>query len=195
MAKGGISGVGAAVAAAGLYLVYAGIRDVPVVDGLRQLVAGTIPTGRPATVTAVQLGTALGQAAGNTAATVAGFTRPVPGRIGDGFGVARPGGRKHKGVDMISPSGTPVLAALAGVVSGKGYGAGPGNYIQLRHEGAVETTKYFHLSNFAVSHGQRVTAGQTIGYVGSTGDSSGPHLHFEVWVNGAAVDPAAYLGG
>jgi len=174
---------------------------------LRALISGSLPAGTPAQPTAVSFsdasaagargGTQSGSTAGGIAGGAlagAGFIRPVPGSIGDGFGVPRPGGRTHKGVDIIAPAGTPIAAAAAGYVSGRGYDLGAGNYINLTHPGGI-VTKYFHQSRFAVSAGERVTQGQIIGYVGATGDASGPHLHFEIWINGQAVDPAGYIGG
>ena len=101
--------------------------------------------------------------------------------------------RFHAGEDIGAPSGTPILAADSGVATvipnnGNGYG----NYIIINHGGG-RTTLYAHMSAFAVSNGQSVTQGQTIGYVGSTGNSTGPHLHFEVRVNGATTDPKRYF--
>ena len=101
--------------------------------------------------------------------------------------------RFHAGEDIGAPSGTPILAADSGIATvipnnGNGYG----NYIIINHGGG-RTTLYAHMSAFAVSNGQSVTQGQTIGYVGSTGNSTGPHLHFEVRVNGASTDPKSYF--
>lgn len=193
-ARGGISGIAVTIGAAGLYLVYAGIRDVPVVEGLRELARGRVPAGKPPQTTQ----TVSSRDAGGTYTTAGGrVLMPVAGaRVGDGFGAARPAGRKHKGVDLIIGTGTPIRAALAGVVYRRGWDAGAGNYVDLKHPGATpDMTKYFHMSDFAVSYGQEVSQGQVIGYVGSTGSSSGPHLHFETWVGGSAVDPMRFLGG
>lgn len=101
--------------------------------------------------------------------------------------------RFHAGEDIGAPMGTPILAADSGLVTvipdnGNGYG----NYIIINHGGG-RTTLYAHMSGFAVSNGATVTQGQTIGYVGSTGNSTGPHLHFEVRVNGATTDPKSYF--
>ena len=97
-------------------------------------------------------------------------------------------GRMHSGTDLAAPYGSPVYAVADGVVSFVGPHGGHGNYIRLEHGGAIGTG-YGHLSRFAVSAGLRVRAGQVIGYVGSTGLSTGPHLHYEVFRNGASVDP------
>ncbi len=101
--------------------------------------------------------------------------------------------RFHAGEDIGAPSGTPILAADSGVATvipnnGNGYG----NYIMINHGGG-RVTLYAHMSAFAVSNGATVTQGQVIGYVGSTGNSTGPHLHFEVRVNGATTDPKSYF--
>lgn len=101
--------------------------------------------------------------------------------------------RFHAGEDIGAPSGTPILAADSGIATvipdnGNGYG----NYVIINHGGG-RTTLYAHMSGFAVSNGASVTQGQTIGYVGSTGNSTGPHLHFEVRVNGATTDPKSYF--
>ncbi len=124
------------------------------------------------------------------------FVRPVPGRITSGFGYRiHPilGTRRlHTGIDMGGGYGTPIKAAAAGRVILAAYYGGYGNAIILDHGGGI-TTLYAHQSRLAVSKGSRVDAGQTIGYVGSTGLSTGPHLHFEVRKNGTPVNPAPYL--
>ena len=90
------------------------------------------------------------------------------------------------------PNGTPIRAAKAGRVIMASYNGGYGNYTCVDHGGGLSTC-YAHQSGFAASTGQRVSQGQIIGYSGNTGSSTGPHLHFEVRVNGAAQDPMAYL--
>lgn len=98
--------------------------------------------------------------------------------------------RPHFGVDYSAPKGTPVFSIGDGVVTQKGYQGGGGNLIKIRHNSIYETT-YMHLSGFArgVNPGSRVTQGQVIGYVGSTGLSTGPHLDFRVYMSGRPVDP------
>jgi murein DD-endopeptidase MepM/ murein hydrolase activator NlpD len=101
-------------------------------------------------------------------------------------------GRMHEGIDLGAAYGTPIAAAAAGTVIYAGWMEGYGNLTVLDHGGGLSTA-YGHQSNIAVALGQQVTQGQIIGNVGSTGHSTGPHLHFEVRVNGAPVDPLGYL--
>lgn len=98
--------------------------------------------------------------------------------------------RAHKGVDFRAPTGTPIPAAGAGRVVARGYNRGHGNYVKLRHNGSFETL-YAHMSKFAkgVVVGTTVRQGQIIGYSGSTGMSTGPHLHYEIIKNGQHVNP------
>src|SRR3954469_8472559 len=122
------------------------------------------------------------------------FFRPVPGPIGDGFGWIPPG-RHHTGLDFPEPSGTPIHAGGVGVVSFAGFNTGGyGNLVVITHRLGFESW-YAHMSRIAASVGQRVSGGQTIGYVGSTGHATGPHLHFEVRHFGTPVDPNPYLLG
>src|SRR5690606_31812950 len=105
------------------------------------------------------------------------------------------GGRRgHNGVDLAQPTGTPVYATADGLVSRAERFSSYGNYIQIEHGGDLQT-RFGHLSGYAVTAGERVTKGQLIGYVGSTGRSTGPHLHYEVRVAGEAVDPTPYMVG
>lgn len=102
-------------------------------------------------------------------------------------------GRVHRGIDQGASSGTAIGAAKAGRVIFAGWQGGYGNLILVDHGGAVSA--YAHQSRFAVGQGASVSRGQTIGYVGSTGNSTGPHLHLEIRVNGSAVNPRQYLSG
>jgi murein DD-endopeptidase MepM/ murein hydrolase activator NlpD len=118
------------------------------------------------------------------------FVWPVGGTLTSTFGWRW--GRMHEGIDIGAPGGTPIAAAAAGVVIHAGWMGGYGNLVVIDHGGGIATA-YGHQSSIAVGSGQQVSQGQTIGYVGSTGHSTGNHLHFEVRVNGAAVDPLGYL--
>ena len=116
---------------------------------------------------------------------------PVPGQIGDPFGPR--GNRFHAGVDIIAASGTPVGAAAPGHVTWAGWLAGGwGNLVVVAHADGVRTM-YAHLSSIAVRLGERVATGDRVGTVGATGDATGPHVHLEVRVRGAAVDPRPAL--
>ena len=97
----------------------------------------------------------------------------------------------HKGLDISAPGGSPVLAAASGTVSKSYYSSSYGNYIVISHGGGL-MTGYAHMSSRMVSAGERVSAGQQIGKVGSTGISTGNHLHFEVYVNGSTTNPMNY---
>lgn len=121
-----------------------------------------------------------------------GLVRPVAGAVTSGFGwrfhpvLGFP--RYHRGIDIAAPQGTPVLAAMAGHVVSAGWAGGHGYRVQLAHPSGAKTS-YSHLSSVAVSPGRVVPAGVVIGSVGSTGLSTGPHLHFEVRRGGIAVPP------
>ncbi|HEX8485770.1 MAG TPA: peptidoglycan DD-metalloendopeptidase family protein [Sphingomonas sp.] len=117
---------------------------------------------------------------------------PVAGRVTSNFGMRNHPLlgflRMHKGLDIGAPHGTPIHAAMDGIVASAGRNAGYGNFVKLTHSGGL-ASGYGHLSRIAVASGTRVRAGQVIGYVGSTGMSTGPHLHWEVWRHGASVNP------
>jgi murein DD-endopeptidase MepM/ murein hydrolase activator NlpD len=115
---------------------------------------------------------------------------PVSGPVTSGFGMRW--GRMHEGIDIMCSTGTPVRAAAAGTVIYAGWLGGYGNLVVVDHGGGLSTA-YAHNSSFASSVGQSVAAGQVVSYSGNTGNSSGPHVHFEVRVNGSAVDPLGYL--
>jgi Peptidase family M23/Putative peptidoglycan binding domain len=122
------------------------------------------------------------------------FIRPLPGPIGDGFGFIPPG-RWHTGLDFPAAKGTAIHASGVGVVSFAGINTGGyGNLVVVTHRLGFETW-YAHMSRISASAGQRVSGGVTIGYVGSTGRSTGPHLHFEVRHFGTPIDPTPRLLG
>jgi len=126
---------------------------------------------------------------GDSTPSASGLIWPVSGPVVSPFGWRW--GRMHEGIDIGVGSGTPIAAAASGVVIYAGWMGGYGNLIIIDHGGGLATA-YGHQSSFAVGSGP-VSQGQTIGYVGCTGHCFGPHLHFEVRVNGAAVDPLGYL--
>lgn len=119
------------------------------------------------------------------------FQWPVQGRLTSSFGLRH--GRMHNGVDIQSPqSGAPVKAARSGLVHKAGRMRGYGNIVILSHGDGWETY-YAHLSRIAVRPGQKVAAGQVVGYQGKTGNATGEHLHFEVRLNGRPLNPLDYL--
>ena len=124
------------------------------------------------------------------------LVRPVPGRVSSGFGMrVHPitgQNRMHNGLDMDGAMGDPIKAAKGGTVILSGVKGGYGNTVMIDHGGGM-VTLYAHQSKIGVANGESVAAGQVIGYVGSTGQSTGPHLHFEVRINGQPTDPARYL--
>jgi hypothetical protein len=121
------------------------------------------------------------------------FYRPVPGPIGDPFGAPRENGRRHSGVDFPVAYGTLVEAAGVGTTVFAGFNTcGYGNLVVIQHRLGY-TTWYAHLSRITSWAGEHVEGGTRIGYVGSTGHSTGPHLHFEVRLNNVPIDPAPYL--
>lgn len=135
--------------------------------------------------------------AGPSTPAAGSWVLPVQGgRISSVFGprsgVAGRAHEHHTGLDIAAPSGTPVKAASDGVVISAGSAGNYGNAVVVDHGNGV-TTRYAHNSKLHVTEGQQIRAGDTIAAVGSTGRSTGPHLHFEVRVNGDAVDPAEWL--
>mgnify|MGYP002735253407 CR=1 FL=1 len=117
-------------------------------------------------------------------------------RFTSGFGMREHpilgGMRAHDGVDIGARTGTPIIATGDGIVEAAGWRGGYGLSVTLRHAGSIET-RYGHMSRVAVSAGQSVSKGQIIGFVGSTGSSTGPHLHYEVRLRGRAIDPMGQL--
>ena len=119
------------------------------------------------------------------------FTSPFGMRIHPITGVET----MHNGVDLAGPSGTPIVASRDGTVTTAktGYNSGNGNYVVINHGDGFSTSYLHMLENLQVSVGQKVKAGQVIGYMGSTGMSTGPHLHFTIYYNGSTVNPADYI--
>jgi peptidoglycan hydrolase-like protein with peptidoglycan-binding domain len=144
----------------------------------------------PATIGSLRNG---GEAPGEPASGPVQFLRPVAGPIGDGFGAPRTGGRRHQGLDFPVPFGTRVGAAGRGTTIFAGYNSGGyGNLVVIQHRLGF-TTWYAHLSTITSWVGEQVTGGTRIGYVGSTGYSTGPHLHFEVRRYDTPIDPVPLL--
>ncbi|MHB1487437.1 MAG: murein hydrolase activator EnvC family protein [Acidimicrobiales bacterium] len=121
-----------------------------------------------------------------------GLIWPVHGPVTSEFG-PRWGGF-HPGIDIADPTGTPIHAARSGQVIYAGWESGYGNFVLIDH-GAGVVTGYAHQTQIAVVQGQNVSQNEVIGYVGSTGDSTGPHLHFEVRINGSPRNPRDYVAG
>lgn len=109
--------------------------------------------------------------------------RESPGGIGSTY---------HQGLDIACPTGTPILASKSGVVEAAGYSSAMGNYVYIRHNESMRTV-YMHNSELRVIAGDRVESGQVIALSGNTGNSTGPHCHFGVEINGQFVDPWSYL--
>jgi murein DD-endopeptidase MepM/ murein hydrolase activator NlpD len=124
------------------------------------------------------------------AVSSSGLIWPVSGPVTSPFGWRW--GRMHEGVDIAVPTGTPIAAAASGRVIYAGWMGGYGNLVVIDHGGGLSTA-YGHQSSVAVAVGQIVSQGQTVGYSDCTGHCFGPHLHFEVRVNGQPVDPLRYL--
>jgi murein DD-endopeptidase MepM/ murein hydrolase activator NlpD len=155
------------------------------VDGLRRESAALA-----AKIVAAQGGSAAAGTVAVPSPSAAGFSWPVQGALTSRFGPRW--GRMHEGIDIGAAAGTPIAAAAAGTVIVAGTQGGYGQLVVVDHGGGLSTA-YAHQSRIAVSVGQVVGRGSILGYVGCTGHCFGDHLHFEVRVNGAAVDPLGYL--
>lgn len=127
---------------------------------------------------------------GSGAPSASGLIWPVNGPVTSGFGLRW--GRLHEGIDIAAPAGTPIRAAATGTVIYAGWLSGYGNIVVLDHGNGLSTA-YAHDSSILVRVGQLVAQGQTVALVGSTGNATGSIVHFEVRVNGTAVDPLGYL--
>jgi len=131
-----------------------------------------------------------GRVSVDTTISSRGMIYPVNGALTSGFGMRW--GRMHEGIDIAVGSGTPVVAAASGTVISAGWGGGYGNLVVIDHGGGIATA-YAHNTRLVVSSGQQVSQGTVVAYSGSTGHSTGPHVHFEVRIGGRAVDPIPYL--
>lgn len=116
---------------------------------------------------------------------------PAEGRKSSGYGARW--GVQHRGVDIANSLGTPIVAAMDGTVLEAGPASGFGLWVRIQHDDGTITV-YGHMNSFSVSKGERVKAGDQIAEIGSRGQSTGPHLHFEVWLNGGKkIDPVPWL--
>lgn len=170
-------------------------------EKLEQLKAAAAEAARKQEEQARLAAASANASAGAGAAVVSGngmFTHPCPGysRISSEFGWREApiagAGNNHKGMDFAASTGTPIYAAAAGKVTIARSSATAGNWIVLDHGNGLQTY-YMHASALYVSEGQSVSKGQNIAAVGSTGQSTGPHLHFQVMQNGSPVNPRNYL--
>lgn len=117
---------------------------------------------------------------------------PAAGYVSSPYGLRFDGTEFHQGIDIAAEMGTPIVATADGVVTAAGWNGGYGNMVDVDHGGGI-VTRYGHASALAVTVGQQVRRGEVIAYVGSTGHSTGPHVHYEVRVDGQPVNPAGYL--
>ena len=120
------------------------------------------------------------------------FAIPVPSSFRYTSGFGQRWGRSHNGVDFAAPNGTPIQSTADGTVSFAGWESGYGRLVKIRHAFGIET-RYAHLSKIRVKKGQRVSRGDRIGDIGSSGNSTGTHLHYEVREGGKAVNPMRYI--
>jgi murein DD-endopeptidase MepM/ murein hydrolase activator NlpD len=174
---------------AGAAVLAMAFAPIPVVEPTTPTDLGAVPESPPLT--------AVAEAAGPVVREIA-FETPVKGYgINSPFGPRRlPGqaARNHEGVDIAAPQGTAVYVAAEGSVARSGYDAGGyGRFVEIRHPNGM-TTLYGHLSRLDVASGDRLGAGERIGLVGSTGRSTGPHLHFEVRRGDRQINPVKVMG-
>lgn len=162
------------------------------------------PDDRPAVITVSKAGDALGapidlRPSVRVQQTVAGLAMSRPDRLplasssltsrfGMRFHPIAGGKRMHSGVDLAAPTGSPVVSPADGVVSYANWGGGYGLLVTVEHGGGLQT-RFGHLSRLMVNQGERIARGQLLGLVGSTGRSTGPHLHYEMRRNGVAINP------
>ncbi len=170
--------------------MFGGLTQAAVIRAQRSAGIGVDGLAGRATIRSLRGGVSRRQ---RTSVSPGRFLRPVPGSIGDGFGAPREGGRRHQGVDFPVAYGTRIGAAAAGttIFAARNYG-GYGNLVVVQHALGY-TTWYAHMSRITSWVGERVSAGTRLGYVGSTGYSTGPHLHFEIRRYNTPVNPASLL--
>ena len=165
-------------------------------SSLMGLVAAAALFAAPAQ--ASEVSDAVAESAPVVAVRTIAFSAPIVGyETNSRFGLRRLSferrARMHEGLDYAAPSGTPILAAAEGEVIRTGTSASYGRFVEIQHPNDV-TSFYAHMSRIGASEGQRVAAGEHIGDVGSTGRSTGPHLHFEIRRDGEQINPEDFLG-
>ena len=156
----------------------------------------TYVTQPPATQPGSSGGSSGGSSSGGTVSS-SGWLRPcayrcVSSPFGNRDAPTAGASTNHQGIDLSAPEGTPIYASRTGVVTAATFGKSAGYYVSINH-GDGFSSIYMHMTRYVVSKGQAVSAGQVIGYVGSTGVSTGPHLHFGISYNGKYVNPANYI--
>ena len=176
-------------------------------EEFRQLFANWRSLDKPAALGTPKFNPSLTTSAATTRAVASPFAAPrtvsIPSRVpvegvrltsdyGMRWHPVMGGRRAHKGVDLAGPIGTPVHATADAVVGKAEWFSSYGLYVALEHGGDIET-RYGHMSRLNVYAGQRVRKGDVIGYIGTTGRSTGPHLHYEVRISGLAVNPIPYM--
>jgi murein DD-endopeptidase MepM/ murein hydrolase activator NlpD len=160
---------------------------IPDVDKLRFAVASTSTPVVSARSTISRGGSGSSGVSGGSSIS---FSMPARGRITSPFGMRW--GRMHNGIDIAAPTGTPIYASAAGQVTFSGWNGGYGNLVIINHGNGMETY-YAHNSKNLVSKGQNVSKGAHIANMGSTGNSTGPHVHFEIRRNGTPLNPMNFL--
>jgi murein DD-endopeptidase MepM/ murein hydrolase activator NlpD len=174
-----------------------GIREAQITSSIDQFYALKTSALTGATTTGISLGltrnvTTADWVRANSAPSIWPVEGIVTGSFGERIDPFNGEGAFHSGVDISAPYGTPVIAPADGIVAFADFMGGYGRAIVVDHGHGI-TTRYGHLANFSVAPGQRVHRGDTIGFVGLTGRSTGPHLHYEVRINDTPVNPHKYL--
>ncbi|HEY0358189.1 MAG TPA: M23 family metallopeptidase [Mycobacteriales bacterium] len=152
--------------------------------------AGTSSATAPASGTEASSGTSFAAALDSAVNAGASFVKPLAGRVTSEFGPRW--GTMHKGLDLAAAAGSPIRAVTGGTVRRADWNGGYGNAVVIDHGNGLSTL-YGHAASLNVKPGQRVNAGDIIAKEGSTGDSTGPHLHFEVRINDKQIDPRPWL--
>jgi murein DD-endopeptidase MepM/ murein hydrolase activator NlpD len=160
---------------------------IPDIDKLKLVVRNTSTSSKPATTSTKTLSRGGG---GGGGASSTSFSMPARGKITSTFGMRW--GRMHTGIDIAAPTGTPIYASAGGQVTFSGWNGGYGNLVIIDHGNGMQTY-YAHNSKNLVKQGQSVSKGAHIANMGNTGNSTGPHLHFEIRRNGTPLNPLNFL--